>query len=127
MALLGQTGLTVVTCPEAVPSERCTGSPTSGVVGGLDLFVDWYPTARGGFHLGGGIGIARTTLRTGTDLIPDRDSYGPMLYLATGYDFWLNDFLALGPFLRFIGYRAQNLGVVTSGGAITLGASLVYQ
>jgi hypothetical protein len=103
-----------VTDPE-VEFEGVTLPPTVdvGTLGMLGVFVDYYPSARGGFHFGGGLGAA--TLRTTQSSSvgpedPEQPGGGGAMGMV-GYDWWIGDAWAMGVLGRITvaGLRGGNI------------------
>ena len=59
----------------------------------LGPMVDWFPSATGGFHVGGGVGW-------GTLNAVNYTSTGTAFHLFAGYDVWIGNEWSLGPALR---------------------------
>jgi hypothetical protein len=75
-------------------------------VGIFTLFgplIDWYPSAGGGFHLGGALGAARLTMKNKQDEKLDNQPVGGGGIFFIGYDFWIGDEWSLGVELRSTG------------------------
>ncbi len=75
-------------------------------VGTLVLFgplIDWYPSAEGGFHLGGAIGGSRITMKDKNEQKLDNQPIGAGGVFFIGYDFWVADEWSLGLELRSTG------------------------
>lgn len=70
-------------------------------------FIDGYPNPRGGFHLGGtiGLGIARLT---NDPSFPTNKATGFGLAAWLGYDWWVADQWSVGGLLRFSGAHATS-------------------
>lgn len=78
------------------------------VVGGLFLVTQIYPSARNGFFLKGGAGLATSSLDDGFGYTDSDTGFG--LQLGLGYDVRLARRLYLVPTLEFAGYRLSTSG-----------------
>jgi hypothetical protein len=86
----------------AATTTETADDETLGVVV-IGLFGDWFPTPKGGAHLGGMIGPGWIGL-AGDDGLSSAGIGGAVW---TGYDFWVGDQWSLGPEARFIAVRAE--------------------
>ncbi len=77
-----------------------------GLVG---LFADWFPDAKGGFHVGGLIGPAVMTVSNPSNGSTETSARGMGAGVMTGYDFWVSPTWSLGVLAHFFG------GSVSSG------------
>jgi hypothetical protein len=84
------------------PDETLDGPLNFGFLG---VIIDWFPDVRGGFHFGGGLGLAFAIAPA-----PENDlgfenigGAGAALSLHLGYDFWIADEWSLGGMLRVTG------------------------
>lgn len=104
---------------ESLPSAHLDADDpvvTDVNVGLLGPFFDGYPKARGGFHLGGGLGFA------GTRVHPESaagftKSRGIGLAGWLGYDVWVADQWSAGILLRLMGSRTKADAIETNNGA----------
>jgi hypothetical protein len=78
------------------------GNEGSAGVGMLGAFVDGFPMANDGLHLGGSLGYAasRTTRPNGADELHGRGFGGSAWF---GYDWWVADEWSMGTMVRFSG------------------------
>jgi hypothetical protein len=101
------------------------GDPTA-LDGSFNLWIlgfaaDWYPSAEGGFHVGGAIGFAVMQGRIpegsrASDLgIEQVGGVGFGLSLLTGYDFWVGEQWSMGPLLRMSIGQGHGEGELTTG------------
>ena len=65
-------------------------------------FIDGYPNPRGGFHLGGTVGLSNARL-SNTANIPFNKALGFGLAAWLGYDWWVADQWSVGGLLQFSG------------------------
>jgi len=72
----------------------------------LGAFIDGFPNARKGFHLGGALGLVSARLST-RNVAGFRNSHGVGLSAWAGYDAWVADEWSLGGLLRLNGTRTQ--------------------
>lgn len=96
--------------------------------------VDWYPRPRGGFHLGGSLGVALLRSSEQSERSASFDARGPALALAGGYDVWTGEHLSVGGLARLLtaavgdkGPRAPESTSYDTVYAITVGLSVLYQ
>lgn len=97
----------------------------------LGPFIDAFPDARRGFHLGGLIGLATQSFQnvnaTGTN---SHRALGVGGAAWLGYDFWAADEWAIGPQLRLMGMRTTDTksgeDVSAFARSFTLGISAVF-
>lgn len=93
-------------------------------------FIDGYPNPRGGFHLGGTVGLSSARLASDPS-IPTNKALGFGLAAWLGYDWWVADQWSIGGLLRFSGARTSrnvdSADVSVDTRAITLMLSAVYQ
>ncbi len=116
-------------CPEAMP--MCgAGAPETGSVGALSIMADWYSSANAGFNLFTSVGVARAEVRGDdamlSDMLQDSISYGLLVSLGAGVEWWLVDDLALGAMLRLSGYSTQKDGASVGGLGLSIDATLTY-
>jgi len=94
---------------ESLPSiELSAMDPTTTDVNAqmLGPFFDGYPSPRGGFHLGGGVGAARTGIqRREAAGFTHATGYGISGWL--GYDVWVADQWSAGILVRLMGTRTK--------------------
>ena len=65
-------------------------------------FIDGYPSANGGWHFGGLIGLAGVNVEdSSNDGVSKTSGFGGAAFV--GYDFWVADEWSVGPLLRFSG------------------------
>lgn len=101
--------------------ETATGSVESTksiFVLSLGPMVDWFPSATGGFHVGGGVGW-------GTLNAVNYTSTGTAFHLFTGYDFWIGNEWSLGPALRLTSSRTSKEPFEDSATSIVLMISVL--
>lgn len=68
----------------------------------LGPFIDGFPSANRGWHLGGTLGFARLTVEdTSSDGLSKTNGFGGAFWV--GHDFWVADEWSVGPLLRFSG------------------------
>lgn len=84
-----------------------------GSVSLLAILVDWYPDARGGFHVQGALGLSGISLESSSriELPPEKwEGGGAGLMLGVGYEFWVANQWSLGGVARalFLGGKLQN-------------------
>ncbi len=93
----------------------------------IGVFVDGFPQASGGWHVGGLIGLAGVTVSE--DATVDR-SGGIGGAVWGGYDAWVGDDFAVGGLLRFAAARTagedEPLDVSASHGNLTLMFTALY-
>ncbi len=96
----------------------------------LGPFIDGYPNPRGGFHLGGTVGLSSARLANDPN-IPTNKALGFGLAAWLGYDWWVADQWSVGGLLRFSGaHTSRNIDstdISVDTRAITLMLSAVYQ
>ena len=103
---------------------------TSLTLATLGPFIDGYPNPRGGFHLGGTIGLSNARLTSDQNLRSTK-AFGFGLAAWLGYDWWVADQWSVGGQLQFSGSRttrhenATDMSVDTR--AIALMFTAVYQ
>ncbi len=73
----------------------------------LGPFIDGYPNPRGGFHLGGTIGLSSARL-SGDPNLPYNKAFGFGLAAWLGYDWWVADQWSVGGLLQFSGNRTTH-------------------
>jgi hypothetical protein len=94
---------------ESLPSADFGGaSPTEATVGTMLLgpFFDGYPNARGGFHLGGALGLSQDRLSTSA-VGGFKKANGFGLAGWVGYDLWVAEQWSVGGLVRLMGTRAS--------------------
>lgn len=74
--------------------------------GMLGAFFDGYPDPRGGFHLGGGLGLAETNVQR-KQAAGFKHAGGLGLAGWLGYDIWVADQWSTGLLVRFMGTRTR--------------------
>jgi hypothetical protein len=96
----------------------------------LGPFIDGYPDPRGGFHLGGMVGVASAHLSNRQDFgFANAGGLGLAAWL--GYDLWVAEQWSVGGLLRFSGARTSteqnsvNMGINSE--SVVLMLSAVYQ
>lgn len=82
------------------------GQDGSGALGMLGVFVDGFPDASGGFHLGGMLGLAGVT--ASDDRSDNFSGLGFGLGAWIGHSFWVADDWSMGGLLRFNGAIARD-------------------
>jgi hypothetical protein len=103
---------------EKLPSTTVDAArPISTDIGTMLLgpFFDGYPDARGGFHLGAGLGFARAKVER-QELAGFTDSNGYGLAGWIGYDMWVADQWSTGLVLRVMGTHTKADAVATENG-----------
>jgi len=103
---------------------------TSTTLATLGPFIDGYPNPRGGFHLGGTVGLS--TVRLSNDAgLPTSRANGFGLAAWLGYDWWVADQWAVGGLLQFSGAHAsrnaQSMDMSVDTRSISLLLTAVYQ
>jgi hypothetical protein len=95
-----------------------------GVTAGmLGAFIDGFPSANKGWHLGGMLGLARLTVEdTSSDGLSETAGLGGAFWV--GHDFWVGDEWSVGPLLRFSG--ALTKGSDPDVNASTFAATLMF-
>jgi hypothetical protein len=88
------------------------GDTGAGSHGGFSTligpFIDGFPDATKGWHLGGMIGLAGQSFQNVNDSNGKTKTAGGLGGAAWfGYDFWVGSEWALGPQLRFMGMRTS--------------------
>jgi hypothetical protein len=69
----------------------------------LAAMIDVYPNAKGGFHLGGGIGFASFRVRADQDpRSSDNGQNGFGIAPHVGYEWWVANYWGLGVLGRFV-------------------------
>lgn len=94
---------------EQMPSVELGGmSPVVSDVGAMLIgpFFDGYPNARGGFHLGGALGAARTTIQR-EEVAGFKNAGGLGLAGWVGYDIWVASQWSAGLQLQVMGTRTK--------------------
>ncbi len=103
---------------ESLPSARLDADApivTDVRAGLLGPFFDGYPKARGGFHLGGGLGVAGTRLNPQSAAgFNKATGYGIAGWL--GYDIWVAEQWSAGILLRLMGTRTKADAIETNNG-----------
>jgi hypothetical protein len=90
-------------------------------LGLLGPFIDGFPSANRGWHLGGMLGLARLSIgKVSSDGVNNTNGLGGAFWI--GHDSWVADEWSVGPLLRFSGAltRASEPDVHASTFAITL-------
>ena len=97
----------------AVSSKLLIGVGTTGwtksedgasmTVGTLDARIRFYPSAKGGFYLTGGVGVG--SIAVGIDGFGSDSEIGPAVLLGLGYDLRVGKMLSLTPYWH--GYAVQ--------------------
>jgi hypothetical protein len=104
---------------ESLPSVRLDADNpvvTDVSAGLLGPFFDGYPNARGGFHLGGGLGFAGTRVHPETAAgFTKANGFGLAGWL--GYDIWVADQWSTGILVRLMGTRTKADAIATDNGA----------
>jgi len=73
----------------------------------LGPFIDGFPMANKGFHLGGALGLAALNLESSdSDGLGQTGGFGGAAWI--GYDFWVADEWSVGPLFRLAGTLTQN-------------------
>jgi len=70
--------------------------------------IEWYPNAKGGFHLGGAVGGARINVKDESGQTKDNSPVGGGGMFGIGYDFWVADEWSVGVAGRFTGARMED-------------------
>ncbi len=92
-------------------------------VGTIGAFIDGFPIANKGWHLGAMLGLARVTIEDSSiDGLRHTNGLGGAFWV--GHDFWVGDEWSIGPMLRFSG-ALTNASEPTAH-ASTFGASLLF-
>lgn len=94
---------------EQMPSVELSGmSPVVSDVGAMLIgpFFDGYPDARGGFHLGGSLGLARTTIQR-EEAAGFKNAGGFGIAGWVGYDIWVASQWSAGLQLQVMGTRTK--------------------
>jgi hypothetical protein len=73
----------------------------------LGFFVDGFPNPRGGFHLGGSLGLAAISASSKSELTQNFDGGGFSMSTWAGYDWWVGREWSLGAALRLLGAFAR--------------------
>lgn len=93
----------------------------------VGVFVDGFPQATGGWHLGGMIGFALVSVAEDAT-VDESTGFGGAIW--AGYDEWVGDDFAVGGLLRFSAARTtgedEPLDVAASHGNLTLMFSALY-
>lgn len=129
--LLG-TGLPATELKVASGSRIDLGTPL--VFAMLGPSIDVFPDAYGGFHAGGGIGIATSTAGVKDPIFSTIGGLGVGMTLSLGYDFWTSDdwsvgFAARGIVARIEGEQQSSQAVAREQDIVTsasLAVSLLY-
>jgi hypothetical protein len=76
------------------PDQFAVARPlhTIGAAFAIGPFVDWYPDARNGWHVGAAAGLGRVLI------VGDEQTYGPAGGLFGGCDFWVSPQFSMGAF-----------------------------
>ena len=119
---------------ESLPSTTFRADPyslkTSLTLATLGPFIDGYPNPRGGFHLGGTLGLTSARLSSDPNL-PYNKAFGFGLAAWLGYDWWVADQWSLGGLLQFSGARTthheNSTDMAVDTRAIALLLTAVYQ
>lgn len=91
------------------------------LVGG---FVDGFPNPRGGFHLGGAVGLAQTQIKH-SDVAGFTKAGGIGLAGWVGYDLWVGDQWSVGGQLQMMGTRTNGKVDDTTAPVSTRSAALM--
>jgi hypothetical protein len=97
-----------------------------GLLGVIGPFVDWYPSANGGFHLQALLGAARITITDESHVRSDHEPLGAALLLGVGYDWWLGDEWALGVMARLTSAALVDQDVRHIVGALSIMGTLTF-
>ncbi len=108
---------------EGVPVEDDVGVGTFVLVG---PFIDWYPSADGGFHVQGMAGGARLQIEDSSGERQDHQPLGGGVSLGAGYDWWIGDEWSLGVLGRISGGTLGDEGVTHRVGAVSVLATVTY-
>lgn len=104
--------------------------PSLGSVGGLAVFLAWYPGAEGGWHLYGAVGGSRGQLRDpGTDEEGrlNQDLVGGVLALGGGYEWWVASDWSVGTLVRLMGFTLRGREDVTwEAGGLSIVGTVTY-
>lgn len=87
------------------PTGSDTATGRDGGLGLLGVFVDYYPTAKDGFHVQGALGIGTLTFESdGTSGVPNEDwaGGGGGAMLGVGYEVWVGSQWSLGGIARLL-------------------------
>ncbi len=92
-----------------------------GTLAMIGPMIDWYPKARGGFHLGGVIGAARLTVKDSTNSELDNSPIGGGAAFFIGYEWWVGDEWSVGVEGRLLGasLHESNIGAGAITGEVT--------
>jgi len=86
-----------------------TDSPNNLNLQLLGVFTDWFPDPRGGFHVGGTLGLARLYISDDKGHRSDSNAKkGGGVALRVGYDFWVGSQWSLGILGQFLGARVSS-------------------
>jgi hypothetical protein len=72
----------------------------------LAPFIDGYPSPRGGFHLGGAVGLAQVRSDK-QEVTGYKNATGLGIAAWLGYDAWIGDEWSMGGLVRLLGTRAK--------------------
>jgi hypothetical protein len=100
---------------ESLPSaELSARRPVTSDVGAgmLGPFFDGYPNPRGGFHLGGGLGLASTRVQR-EEAAGFKRAGGVGIAGWVGYDLWVAEQWSAGLLVRLLGTRTKADAVAT--------------
>ena len=112
------------------PDGSSLKAPNDLNFGLIGPFIDWYPNAEGGFHVGGMLGLASMTVSDPNGNTKDSRLSGGGGALSIGYDFWVGRQLSLGVLGKVFGgsVSRSDLGITekysVSGGSLFL--SILY-
>ncbi len=120
---------------ESLPSTTFKADPyslkTNVGLATLGPFIDGYPNPRGGFHLGGTIGVSSARLSSNAQNLTFSKAFGFGLAAWLGYDWWVADQWSIGGLLQFSGNRMthheHSLDMSVDSRTIALLLTAVYQ
>ncbi|MET0591417.1 MAG: hypothetical protein ABW133_01875 [Polyangiaceae bacterium] len=86
-------------------SVRSPHDPTFTLLG---VMLDVYPNAKGGFHLGGALGLAAVTIREVDDTMPKPSAQnGIGIAPHIGYEWWVGNYWGLGVLGKLLLARSE--------------------
>lgn len=93
----------------------------------LGAMLDVYPNSKGGFHLGGALGIAAVTIRNVDDNDPKRGGQSGIGFAPhIGYEWWVGNYWGLGVLGKLLLARSEgDYGDSTEKNTVT-GVSIMF-